>query len=54
MALYYWTRSPEEKSVYHDKQECPEGRKIGPGDRVDSDVRPLNRRPCEVCPTASD
>jgi hypothetical protein len=54
MALYYWTTSPELKSVYHDKQECPEGRKILMADRTNSDIRPINRTPCEVCPTASN
>jgi hypothetical protein len=54
MALYYWTSSPEPKSVYHDKQDCPEGRKILGTDRIDSDIRPTNRTRCEVCPTASD
>lgn len=54
MALYYWTTSTETRAVYHDKQLCPEGRKIRPEDRVDSDVRPTNRTRCERCPDASD
>ncbi len=54
MALYYWTTSPELKSVYHDKQECPEGRKILLADRTNSDIRPINRTPCEVCRTVAN
>ncbi|MGP8060274.1 MAG: hypothetical protein ACLP9C_11635 [Acidimicrobiales bacterium] len=49
MALYYYTKTPEDPAVYHNNQSCPEGLKIEKKDRVDTDTRPVNRRLCYVC-----
>jgi hypothetical protein len=49
MAKYYYTTTPEDPAVYHDNQECSEGKKIKTADRVDTDTIPSGRRLCEVC-----
>jgi hypothetical protein len=47
MAKYYYTTTPEDPAVYHDNQECSEGKKIKTAD--DTDTIPSGRRLCEVC-----
>ena len=49
MAKYYHTTSEEPKAVYHNNQNCDEGKKIEPQNRVDSDSIPSGRVLCEVC-----
>jgi hypothetical protein len=46
---YYYTRTEEAHPVYHDNQDCEEGKKIEAGNRVDTDVKPAGRDHCEVC-----
>lgn len=49
MARYYYTTSDEPTPVYHNNQNCEEGKKIEPQNRVDTDTVPIGRRLCEVC-----
>lgn len=49
MAKYYYTTLEETPPVYHDNESCEEGRKIQAKDRVDTDVKPLDREHCKVC-----
>jgi hypothetical protein len=49
MAAYYYTTTDEIPAVYHDNQNCEEGRKIKPENRVDTNTIPGGRRRCEVC-----
>lgn len=49
MAKYYYTTSAEPKAVYHDNQQCSEGKKIETKDRVNTDATPPGRVLCEVC-----
>jgi hypothetical protein len=49
MAAYYYTTSEENPAVYHDNQQCEEGKKIEANNRVDTDTIPPGRRHCEVC-----
>jgi hypothetical protein len=46
---YYYTTAEETHLVYHDYEECDEGKKIAPLDRVDADIKPLDRDHCKVC-----
>ena len=49
MANYYWTKTEEEPAVYHDNENCSEGKKIEPQNREDGSSPPAGRRLCEVC-----
>jgi hypothetical protein len=49
MALYYYTTDVEDPAVYHNNQQCSEGKKIKSEHRVDTDTRPSDRRLCKVC-----
>jgi hypothetical protein len=49
MSLYYYTTTPEDPAVYHNNQQCEEGKKIEAQNRVDTDIKPSNRRLCEEC-----
>jgi len=49
MAKYYYTTSVEPKPVYHNNQDCEEGKKIEPKNRIDTDTIPAGRDLCEVC-----
>jgi hypothetical protein len=49
MAAYYYTTTDETPAVYHNNQDCEEGKKILPGNRVDTDSIPVGRRLCEEC-----
>jgi hypothetical protein len=49
MAKYYYTVSEEIPAVYHNNQNCEEGKKIERQNRVDTDVIPPGRRLCEKC-----
>ena len=49
MALYYYTETVEDPAVYHNNQECEEGKKIEAENRVDTNTVPPGRRLCEVC-----
>jgi hypothetical protein len=49
VAKYYYTKEIEPKPVYHDNQDCEEGEKIKPENRVDTDVIPVGRTLCEEC-----
>jgi hypothetical protein len=42
----FHTKTPEEPQVYHDNNECDEGKKIKPENRVPGTG---GRRQCEVC-----
>ena len=43
----FHTSEPEDPPVYHDDDECYEGKKIKPEHRVDG--KGTDRRRCEVC-----
>jgi hypothetical protein len=43
----FHTSEPETPAVYHDDDECYEGKKIKPWHRVPG--KGVNRRRCEVC-----
>ena len=49
MALYYYTKTPEDPAVSHNNGEFPEALKMKKKDRVNTDTRPVNRRLCYVC-----
>lgn len=49
MATYYWTKNEEDPAVYHDNEECSEGRKIEAKNREESSTPPIGRRLCDVC-----
>jgi hypothetical protein len=49
MAVYYYTTTEEAPPVYHDNQNCSEGKKILPANRVDTDTIPAGRQRYEVC-----
>ena len=49
MSKYYYTTSTESPPVYHTNQKCSEGEKIEEKNRVNTDIKPTDRRPCEVC-----
>ncbi len=49
MTKYYYTTSAEFPAVYHTNQKCSEGEKIEAKNRVNTDVKPSDRRLCEVC-----
>jgi hypothetical protein len=49
MASYYWTKTEEDPAVYHDNEDCSEGKKIEPKNREEGSSPPAGRRLCEVC-----
>ena len=49
VAKYYYTTTPEIPDVYHNNQDCEEGKKIEKENRVDTDEIPARRRLCEEC-----
>jgi len=49
VAAYYYTKTEEDPAVYHDNQDCSEGKKILLENRVDTDAKPSGRDHCEVC-----
>jgi hypothetical protein len=49
MAKYYYTLNEEPRNVYHDSQDCEEGKKIEAKDRRDTDELPPDRYHCEKC-----
>lgn len=49
MAAYYYTTTTEVPAVYHNNQQCEEGKKIEAKNRVDTNTVPAGRRLCEVC-----
>jgi len=49
MAAYYYTTSTEDPAVYHTNRQCSEGKKIERTHRVDTDIKPTDRRLCEEC-----
>jgi hypothetical protein len=49
MAAYYYTTTEETPAVYHNNQNCEEGKKIEAENRVDTDTIPAGRRLCAVC-----
>jgi hypothetical protein len=49
VAAYYYTTTEETPAVYHNNQNCEEGKKIEPQNRVDTDTIPAGRRLCEEC-----
>ncbi len=49
VAKYYYTISVEPKAVYHNNQDCEEGKKIEAKNRVDTDTIPSDRVLCEEC-----
>jgi hypothetical protein len=51
VAAYYYTTNDEDPAVYHDDQNCSEGMKIEADNRVDTNVKPVGRRHCELCGT---
>jgi hypothetical protein len=49
----YHTNNPEyppNRNVYHNKDTCPDGKRILPRDRVSGTA---NRPPCKECPKVS-
>jgi hypothetical protein len=49
MASYYWTTNDEDPAVYHDNQDCSEGKKIERKNRAEGSMPPSGRRMCDVC-----
>jgi hypothetical protein len=49
MAAYYYTTSEEDQPVYHNNQNCEEGKKIEQKNRVDTDTVPAGRDLCKEC-----
>jgi hypothetical protein len=49
MPTYYWTKNDEDPAVYHDNNDCSEGKKIEPKNREEGSTPPAGRRLCDVC-----
>lgn len=46
---YRWTKTEEDPAVYHDNEDCSEGKKIEPLNRDEGSSPPPGRRLCDVC-----
>jgi len=44
----YWTKTEEDKPVYHVYNDCPEGEKIEAKNK-ETGTAPAGRKLCEVC-----